>query len=68
MKSLIQKYCEQYAKENGQSCFKLVEGISPAVDTKSCFDDLRVPPSHVSRKPSDTYYINEQTVLEFWRI
>ncbi len=37
--------------------------MSPIVDTKSCFDDLRVAPDHVSRRPSDTYYLTEQTVL-----
>jgi phenylalanyl-tRNA synthetase alpha chain len=30
---------------------------------ESCFDDLRVGKDHVSRKPSDTYYLNENTVL-----
>lgn len=28
------------------------------VSTVECFDKLRVPPDHVSRSPSDTYYVN----------
>jgi len=35
----------------------------PVVATKKCFDDLRVEPDHPSRSPSDTYYVNAQTVL-----
>jgi phenylalanyl-tRNA synthetase alpha chain len=35
----------------------------PIVSTKQNFDDLLVPPEHVSRRKSDTYYVNETTVL-----
>lgn len=33
------------------------------VNTVDCFDKLRVPPDHVSRSPSDTYYVNADYVL-----
>lgn len=33
------------------------------VTTKQCFDDLRVPPEHPSRRPSDTYYVSKDMVL-----
>lgn len=35
----------------------------PIVSTKNCFDDLRVEPDHPSRSPSDTYYVNADTVM-----
>lgn len=35
----------------------------PVVSTVDCFDKLRVPPDHVSRSPSDTYYVNADYVL-----
>jgi len=62
IKNLVQAYCQKYAKENSQRDFVVVEAISPSVDVKSCFDDLRVPANHVSRRISDTYYINENMV------
>ena len=37
--------------------------VNPVVTTKQCFDDLLVPQDHVSRKPSDTFYLNETTIL-----
>jgi phenylalanyl-tRNA synthetase alpha subunit len=43
--------------------FDIYDSFSPLVDVKSCFDDLRVPIDHVSRRPSDTYYINEELVV-----
>lgn len=37
--------------------------FSPIVNTKECFDDLLVAKDHVSRGPSDTYYINDTHLL-----
>ena len=36
--------------------FKLFTGMSPYVKPEDCFDALFIPPDHVSRKPTDTYY------------
>lgn len=36
--------------------FKLFTGMSPLVKPEDCFDALFIPPDHVSRKPTDTYY------------
>jgi len=33
------------------------------VTCTQCFDDLRIPPDHPGRQPSDTYYLNEETLL-----
>lgn len=33
------------------------------VSTEDCFDAMLVPKDHVSRKVTDTYYVNENTVL-----
>jgi len=40
-----------------------VDSLSPFVTVKQNFDDLLIPPTHVSRSPSDTYYINKGAVL-----
>jgi phenylalanyl-tRNA synthetase alpha chain len=59
----IETYCNDYAKTNGQGSFEIYDNLNPIVSTKNCFDDLRVEPTHVSRRPSDTYYVNKNTVL-----
>lgn len=33
------------------------------MSTEDCFDAMLVPKDHVSRKVTDTYYVNENTVL-----
>ena len=43
--------------------YNVYDNISPIVTTQQCFDDLLVPPDHPSRKRSDTYYINKETML-----
>lgn len=58
----IETYCNQYATQTGQGPFLFFDNEYPIVSTKSCFDDLRVPPEHVSRRPTDTYYVDDQTV------
>jgi phenylalanyl-tRNA synthetase alpha subunit len=63
IKTIVENYCNKYAETHGQSKFALYDSESPLVDTKSCFDDLLVPPDHVSRSRSDTYYVDANTVL-----
>lgn len=58
----IENYCNDYAKAKGHAPFTTFDNLLPIVDTKSCFDDLRVGPDHVSRRPSDTYYVAKDTV------
>jgi phenylalanyl-tRNA synthetase alpha chain len=43
--------------------FQIYDNLSPIVSTELCFDNLRIPMDHVSRSPSDTYYLNSRTVL-----
>ena len=59
----IENYCNDYAKTKGKGPFTTFDSLVPIVDTKSCFDDLRVGPDHVSRRPSDTYYVAKDTVM-----
>ena len=57
IKSKIEEYCNQYTKEKSQTAFEIFDNLSPLVNTKNCFDDLRVGPDHPSRRQSDTYYV-----------
>lgn len=63
IKIIVENYCNEYAASRGQSPFALYDSELPIVTTKSCFDDLLVPPDHVSRSRSDTYYVDDKTVL-----
>ena len=57
----IKTIIEQYWQErNG---FAIRDDIDPIVPTMSNFDSLLIPPEHVSRSMSDTYYLDKETVL-----
>jgi len=43
--------------------FSLHDGLSPVVTLKANFDSLLVPEDHVSRKTSDSYYLNSTHML-----
>jgi phenylalanyl-tRNA synthetase alpha subunit len=57
IKTVIEKY---WQKRNG---FITRDDIDPIVSTSHNFDSLLIPPEHVSRSRSDTYYFNKETVL-----
>lgn len=59
----IEDYCKSFAAKNGHEVFEIYDNLSPVVDTKSCFDDLLVEKDHISRKPSDTYYLSDTHLL-----
>jgi phenylalanyl-tRNA synthetase alpha chain len=63
IKAKIENYCNEYAKKYNQSSFDLYDKESPIAHVKNCFDDLLVPPDHVSRSRRDTYYIDDQHVI-----
>eukprot|EP00471_Norrisiella_sphaerica_P001234 CAMPEP_0184486848 /NCGR_PEP_ID=MMETSP0113_2-20130426/8750_1 /TAXON_ID=91329 /ORGANISM="Norrisiella sphaerica, Strain BC52" /LENGTH=457 /DNA_ID=CAMNT_0026868915 /DNA_START=40 /DNA_END=1413 /DNA_ORIENTATION=- len=48
---------------DSEVAFKMFDDLSPIVSTQACFDDVLVPPDHVSRKLSDTFYKDPSTVL-----
>jgi len=63
IKSEIEKYCAEYALRRGQEAFRVFDDESPVVRPKQNFDTLLIPPDHVSRRPSDTYYISDDLLL-----
>ncbi|KAL7056390.1 hypothetical protein AAHC03_020959 [Spirometra sp. Aus1] len=50
-------------KWSSSPMFSVHDSLSPVVNTEQNFDSLLVPPDHVSRRPTDTYYVNANTVL-----
>ena len=63
IKTKIEDYCNKYALDNEQNSFMIYDNLSPIVTTKQCFDDLLVASDHISRSSSDTYYLNDSTLL-----
>jgi phenylalanyl-tRNA synthetase alpha chain len=59
----IEEYFQEYAKKRNVEAFQVFDSLSPVVSTENNFDDLLIPHDHVSRKASDTYYLDDRTVL-----
>ncbi|CAH8604926.1 unnamed protein product [Schistosoma guineensis] len=49
--------------QGGTPLFSLYDHLSPVVTVRKNFDSLFIPPDHPSRLRTDTYYLNETTVL-----
>ena len=65
---IIKKRIEAYLLQESQRGkwgvdLDVHDDLNPVVDPKSCFDDLRVAKDHVSRRPSDTYYLSDEYLL-----
>lgn len=43
--------------------FVSMDSLSPIVSLEDNFDSLLIPADHVSRRPSDTYYVNDKHLL-----
>ncbi|ORY39403.1 phenylalanyl-tRNA synthetase [Rhizoclosmatium globosum] len=60
--AIIKERIEDYFVKTNQN-YKIVDSLSPAVSTTQNFDQLLFDKDHSSRSPSDTYYVNKDTVL-----
>jgi phenylalanyl-tRNA synthetase alpha chain len=58
----IKRIIEQYWLAQDAN-FKTVDDLQPVVSTDANFDSLLIPPDHISRSKSDTYYLNQDVVL-----
>ena len=65
IKNIIEEYWKSYLPEQqeGQPAFRAYDNLSPVVQTQFNFDSLLIPPDHVSRSKSDTYYLRDDIVL-----
>lgn len=61
VRAKIQEYFSNL--DDGGEAYKIFDAEDPIVTTKQCFDDLRIGPDHPGRSPSDTYYIDDTTLL-----
>jgi len=64
IKSKIERYwLHDNEQSNASSSFRIFDDFHPLVRTHDNFDSLLIPKDHVSRSKSDTYYLDEETVL-----
>jgi len=61
IKSIIEEHFSEQA--GGGAPFEVFDAMHPVVPVKNNFDDLLIPAAHVSRGPSDTYYVDDAHVL-----
>ena len=57
------KIQEYFANLDDGATYRIYDAEDPIVTTTQCFDDLRIPPDHPGRSPSDTYYVTDTTLL-----
>lgn len=63
IKQKIETYFTERSKKQNGAEFMIFDDLSPKVKITANFDDLLIPPDHVSRSASDTYYIDDETML-----
>mmetsp|Transcript_6362 Transcript_6362/g.9244 ORF Transcript_6362/g.9244 Transcript_6362/m.9244 type:complete len:473 (-) Transcript_6362:50-1468(-) len=63
IKIIIENYWQDRQKKRHGLSFATLDNLDPLVLTKECFDSLLIPPDHISRSKSDTYYLDDNTVL-----
>ena len=60
---ILKKTILAYFKKEYESEFQVFEGISPVVTTEQAFDSLLIPKDHVTRRKTDTYFVDATHVL-----
>lgn len=63
IKGEIEARLQKDAAARGERAYKVFDQLSPVVTTQQNFDSLLIPADHVSRSPSDTYYLDAARVL-----
>lgn len=56
-------FYQNFIGRTGNPTFSVYDDIKPIVTVEENFDSLLVPPDHVSRTKSDSYYLNSQYML-----
>ena len=51
------------ASRDGAQPFRVFDSLSPIVTVRQNFDDLLTPADHVSRSPTDSFYVDERHLL-----
>lgn len=60
---IVNYFYKQFRSKSGTPAFSVYDNICPVVTTAQNFDSLLVPKNHPSRKKSDCYFVNQDTLL-----
>ncbi|XP_072757460.1 probable phenylalanine--tRNA ligase, mitochondrial [Anoplolepis gracilipes] len=60
---IVNYFYGQFRSKSGTPSFSIYDNICPIVTVIQNFDSLLVPKDHPSRKKTDCYYINQETLL-----
>jgi phenylalanyl-tRNA synthetase alpha chain len=52
-----------YRDGSGRPVFRALDNLDPVVSTAQAFDEILIPEGHVSRRLSDTFYVDRTTCL-----
>ncbi|KAF0727933.1 hypothetical protein AaE_009489 [Aphanomyces astaci] len=63
IKTKIASYFDDLHAKGNHPRMQLFDNLSPVVSVEDCFDHMLIPKDHVSRRPTDTYYLNPSTLL-----
>ncbi|EGI70575.1 Putative phenylalanyl-tRNA synthetase, mitochondrial [Acromyrmex echinatior] len=60
---IVNYFYGQFRSKSGTPSFSIYDNICPIVTVEQNFDSLLVPKDHPSRKKTDCYFINQDTLL-----
>ncbi|XP_058801292.1 probable phenylalanine--tRNA ligase, mitochondrial [Phymastichus coffea] len=60
---IVNYFYKAYTSHTGSPLFSVYDNLSPVVSVAQNYDSLLVPIDHPSRKKSDCYYVNQDTML-----
>jgi len=60
---IVNYFYGQFRSKSGTPSFSIYDNICPVVTVAQNFDSLLVPKDHPSRKKTDCYFINQDTLL-----
>lgn len=62
-KMIINHFYKSFVANRGNPIFSVVENLNPVVTLEQNFDSLLIPADHISRKKTDSYYLNQDYML-----
>lgn len=62
-KQIVDYFYKSFITNRGNPLFSVVDNLSPVVTLEQNFDSLLIPPDHVSRKKTDSFYLNRNYML-----
>lgn len=62
-KKIVDHFYKSFVSNRGNPLFSVADNLSPVVSISQNFDSLLIPDNHVSRKKSDSFYLNREYML-----